>query len=291
MNELNELLNPIWGAQKEIVQIWDQLNAEEKKIIKSRMDDLFKDGLPFELKHEKIVYIHIFSFIAQIDVMACQVPLKFESRMPDPLFKQRLRAQLLDEIFHVLLSIRIVNILCSPFQSPPIYNEALAQFCAVISNEECPKVALALLNSVLEGVAEELVKFLNYNDFAPKVFSIIVADEHRHVSDAEIYREIGLPDQRTVAAKVAILEEFILSSILIQYQLVSSLIIALGPEGMQEYIRKVDCSFTEQLKGLHLKPGKNGSPPCSFYKKCLYLLIKISLAPLKLKKQSIVKKQ
>jgi hypothetical protein len=256
MDELDELLNPLWGAQKEIVQIWDQLKTEEKKLIKSRMDDLFKDGLPFELKHEKIIYINIFSFIAQIDVMACQVPMKFESRMPDPLFQQRLRAQLLDEIFHVLLSIRIVNILCSPYQSPPIYNEALAQFCAVISNEECPKVAVALLNSVLEGVAEELVISLNYNEFAPKVFSIIVADERRHVSDAELYRELGLPDKKKVAAKVAILEEFILSSILVQYQFATSLIVALGPQGMQEYIRKVDCSFKEQLEKLHLKPGK-----------------------------------
>ncbi|MBA2710308.1 MAG: 2-oxo acid dehydrogenase subunit E2 [Tatlockia sp.] len=256
MDELNELLTPLWGAQKEIMPIWNQISADEKKLIKDRMDDLFKNGLPFELKHEKTVYIQVFSFLAQVDVMACQVPFKFESKMPNPLFQKRLRSQLLDEIFHVLLSIKIVNILSSPYQSPPIFNEALAQFCEVVSNEECPKVAVALLNTLLEGVAEELVKTFNAKSFATEVFSIIVADERRHVSDAELYREIGLPEKASLAAKWVILEEFLLSSMLAQFPFVMSLMIAIGPKALLDYLRKVDTNIREQLNILHLKPSK-----------------------------------
>ncbi len=256
MIELSELLNPLWGAQKEIAHIWKQINDDEKELIKGRMDELFKEGLPFELKHEKIIYIHVFSFIAQIDVMACQVPLKFESKMPDLLLRKRLRAQLLDEIFHVLLSIKIVNILSFPFQPPPIYNEPLAKFCEVIADEECPKVAVALLNTIIEGIAEELVICLKATGFASEVFSIIVEDERRHVSDAELYREVGLPEQGTLATKWNILEEFILTSMLVQFQFVMSLMIALGPKAMQVYLRRVDFNIKEQLTTLHLKPGK-----------------------------------
>ena len=42
MNELNELLNPLWGTQKEIADIWNQITLDEKQLIKIRMDDLFK---------------------------------------------------------------------------------------------------------------------------------------------------------------------------------------------------------------------------------------------------------
>ena len=43
VDELNDLLKPVWGAQKEIMPIWNSISANEKKVIKGRMDELFKD--------------------------------------------------------------------------------------------------------------------------------------------------------------------------------------------------------------------------------------------------------
>ena len=66
MDELSGLLRPSWGAEKWILEGWDTLTVDEKKLIKSRMDDLFKDGLPFELKSDKLFYIYTFSLLAQL---------------------------------------------------------------------------------------------------------------------------------------------------------------------------------------------------------------------------------
>ena len=256
VDELNDLLKPVWGAQKEIMPIWNSISANEKKVIKGRMDELFKDGLPFELKHDKSVYIHVFSTLAHVDIMACQIPLKFEKRMSSPELQQRLRAQLLDEIFHVLLSTKIVYLLCSPYAVPPDFNESTEAFCEFIRNEECPKVAVVLLNLIAEGIAEELVKCLDRYCFAPKVFDIILADERRHVSDADLYFEIGLPDRELIIEKVSYIEEKLLASMVFQYNEQMALFIALGVEGMHDFHCQVEHKYKQQLKKLDLEPGK-----------------------------------
>lgn len=60
MDELAELLRPTWGSEKWILEGWNQISTEEKEAIKSRLDDLFRDGLPFELKHENYLIFMFF---------------------------------------------------------------------------------------------------------------------------------------------------------------------------------------------------------------------------------------
>ncbi|WP_232220206.1 hypothetical protein [Legionella tunisiensis] len=62
MNELSELLRPSWGSEQWILEGWNRISSEEKELIKNRMDELFKDGLPFELKHDKLFYIYTFLY-------------------------------------------------------------------------------------------------------------------------------------------------------------------------------------------------------------------------------------
>ena len=174
MDELTGLLKSSWGAEKWILEGWNKITDKEKELIKARMDDMFRNGLPFELKKDKILYIHTFSMLAQLEVLAIQVPLKFEDKMNTPIFKQRMRLQLLDEIFHGLVFTKIVYLLCEPYAFPPDYNENIEAFCNFIRNENCPKVAVVLLNLIAEGWIEELFYSLRQQNIANNVFDIIL---------------------------------------------------------------------------------------------------------------------
>ena len=256
MEHINELLTPVWSLQAEIMLIWNHITEDEQRVISERMDNLFEDGLPFELKHNKEVYIYLFTTLAQLDIMACQVPLKFESKVCYQDFNMRLRAQLLDEIFHVLLSIKIVYLLCLPYSSPPVVlNNGYAKLCDFISKEESAAVAVVLLNLIAEGLAEEIVKSLDRSGFAPKVFDIISRDERRHVSDADLYLAIGLDDKDLIKEKVATTEKYLLA-LLLDYNVTMSMYAVLSIDGVYDFYCNVDKTYCNQLKKLGLTPSR-----------------------------------
>lgn len=254
MDELNDLLKPVWGAQKWIAQGWDKISEEERQTITARTHELFKNGLPFELKHDKLVYIYIFSLLAQLEVLAIQIPLNFESEMPTLEFQQRMHVQLLDEIFHGIIFTKIVYLLSEPYAFPPSYNENAEKLCDFVRAETCPKMAIVLLNLIAEGWVEEVFKALQ--PIAPQVFDIILEDERRHVSEAELYREIGLPDIKTVTSKQIYLEQLFLATIFMQYNIGLSFFTVLGPQGTYAFLNQLDCKYQQQLEKLHLKPSK-----------------------------------
>lgn len=257
MDEFASLLRPSWGAEKWIAEGWDRINTEEKQLIKNRLDDLFHDGLPFELKSDKLFYIYTFSLLAQLEVLAIQVPLKFESKMSTPEFRERLHTQLLDEIFHGLVFTKIVYMLCSPFASPPPYSPNIEVLCNYIRNEECPKVAIMLLNLIGEGWIEEIFYSLDRCGIAPKVFGIILEDEHRHVCEADLYRDIGMPDIELIQPKIAFLEDQLLTNIFMQYKYMVSVCALLGVDGVQDFKHSLNKKHIQQLKKINLEPTDN----------------------------------
>lgn len=256
MSELNVLLRPSWGAEKWIAEGWDKITQDEKELIKSRMDVLFKDGLPFELTHDKMLYIYTFSLLAQLETLAIQIPLKFEKRMTTPQFKKQMRLQLLDEIFHGMVFTKIVYMLCAPYASPPAYNENVEQLCDYIRQEECPKIAVVLLNLVAEGWIEEVFKSLYQQNIAPKVFATILADEHRHVCEADLYSQIGLPSKAIMRKKLAELEESMISNILPQPKYLLALSELLGTQATQSMIQALHTKHTQQLKKINMLPSE-----------------------------------
>lgn len=257
MDELAELLRPTWGAEKWISEGWNKITLDEKQIIKGRMDELFRDGLPFELKSDKLFYIYTFSLLAQLEVLAIQVPLKFESKMSTVEYQQRMRQQLLDEIFHGLVFTKIVYMLCAPYASPPPYSANIEVLCNFIRNENCPKIAIMLLNLIGEGWIEEIFYSLHREEIAPRVFSIILEDEHRHVCEAELYRDIGMPDIDLIKPKIAYLEEQLITNIFMQYKYMSSVCALLGVDGVTDFKRALHSKHVEQLKKINLEPNEN----------------------------------
>lgn len=255
VDDLNKILRTTWDAEKWILEGWTQISSDEKFIIKSRMDELFKNGLPFEMKYDKLFYIYTFSLLAQLEVLAVQIPLKFEKKMRAPKFQKAMRSQLLDEIFHGMVFTKIVYLLCSPYSFPPPYNAEVETLCNFVRNENCPKVGVVLLNLVGEGWIEEIFKSLYRQNVAPQVFSIIIDDEHRHVNEADLYRDIGLPDMNVVKSKLEFLEEQ-LAALFSQYKYVASMSTLLGIQGNIDFIESLDRKHRAQLAKIGLVPGK-----------------------------------
>lgn len=256
MNELDDLLKPSWGSERWILEGWEQITHDEKEVIKGRLHELFKDGLPFEIKHNKLLYIYTFSLLAQLEVLAIQVPLKFEAKMSTPEYKTLLHTQLLDEIFHGLVFTKIVYLLCSPHAQPPAYNEHIEDLCNFIRNEECPKVAIMLLNLIGEGWIEEIFYSLHQQKVAPKVFDIIISDEHRHVCEADLYRDIGMPDINMVREKLEHLEEQLLTKLFLQYKYVYSICSLLGVHGTVNFMKALNAKHSQQLTKINLIPSE-----------------------------------
>ncbi len=257
MEELGKLLQLTWGSEPWIKEGWDMISPEEQALIKSRMDLLFKNGLPFELTQDKLFYIYSFSLLAQLEVLAIQVPLKFESKMSSKEHRERLHQQLLDEIFHGLVFTKIVYLLCAPYAFPPAYNAEVESLCNFIRQEDCPKVALVLLNLIAEGWIEEIFKSFQEQNVAPAVFEIIMKDEHRHVCEADLYQDIGLPAKEEIEEKLHYLEEKLLTSVFLQDKYMLSGLYLLGVEGGINFLQALNKKHIQQLAKINLKPSEN----------------------------------
>lgn len=257
MDELTELLKPSWGAEKWILEGWSQISQEEKETIKARLAKLFEHGLPVELKHEKLFYIYAFSLLAQLEVLAIQIPLKFEAQMTNPEHKKLMHAQLLDEIFHGLIFTKIVYQLCTPHSQPPTYSSNVELLCNFIREQECPKVAVVLLNLLAEGWIEEIFKSCTLHGIAPKVFETVLQDEQRHVDEADLYREIGLPESAVIKGKIQFLENQLITNVFLQYKYMLAFSSLFGFDGMAKFLERLDSRHKEQLNKINLKPSAN----------------------------------
>src|SRR5690606_18845253 len=122
--------------------------------------------------------------------------------------------------------------------------------CNFIRDEECPKVAVILLNLLAEGWIEEIFHSLQQKGIAPRVFEEILRDEHRHVCEADLYRDIGLPDKDVMRRKVAFLEEHLLVNVLMQFKYVFSVQALLGMDGTQGFIEALHRKHQQQLEKL-----------------------------------------
>lgn len=256
MQTLDALLRPTFQPEKWIEEGWSAISKEEQKFIQSRLDDLFQNGLPLELKHDKILYIYAFSLLAQFEVLAIQIPLKFQSQLKKPQFREQMHRQLLDEIFHGLVFTKIVYMLCEPYALPPTPNEHIETLCNFIRNENCPKTALMLLNLIGEGWIEEIFHSFQQANIAPEVFNVIIEDEQRHVCEADLYREIGLPDMQIVHEKIAYLEEQLITNIFLQYKYMFSTVSLLGTAGTIAFTEALHKKHSAQLAKINLTPGK-----------------------------------
>ena len=256
MDGLDHLLRPSWGAEKWILEGWNKITRDEQESINARVKDLFKDGLPFTIEHDKLLYIYAFSLMAQLEVLGIQLPMRFEDEMQAPTLKKRMRAQLVDEIFHAIVFTKIVFLLCAPYGSPPAYSEQIEWICDFIRSQDCMKVGMVVMNLVCEGLVEEVFATFHQHNIAPKLFEMILEDEHRHVSEADLYREIGLPDRAILSETLRSLEELLISAFTLQPKYTVAVSALLGPQGSASFMLALHDKHTRQLKKINLVPSE-----------------------------------
>ena len=172
-----------------------------------------------------------------------------------------MRAQLLDEIFHGMLFTKIVYLLCEPYAYPPVFNEHIESFCRLTREEESVQVALVLMNLVTEAWVEELFDALEHSGIAPKVFSVVMQDEQRHIKEAELYADLGLPDVELMEAKLKVIEESLFINVFMQYPHMQSLATIIGSRDLIKLLNALDAKHKSQLNKIGLSPG----PSWEFY--------------------------
>ncbi|WP_133128383.1 hypothetical protein [Legionella nagasakiensis] len=256
MDELDKLLRPSWDAEKWILEGWNKITEKEKTRIKNRIHDLFKDGLPFELKQDKrLLYIYVFTLLAQLEILAIQVPLKFEEKMDSLFHKELMHNLLLDEIFRGILFTRILYILCAPHALPPAPNENIEILCNFIRNEDCPKIGNVLL-SLNQIWIEEIFRAFQQSNVAPKLFSTILDDEHRLVCEIDLERDIGLPDANEVHKKFEYLEEQLLKNLFLEHKCVLSVCSLLGAQGTINFMESLNQRRGHLIEKINLEHGE-----------------------------------
>lgn len=256
LSNFDHLIKPSWGTEKWILEGWNKLNNEEKASIGARVDDLFKDGLPFEMKHDKLLYVYAFSLMAQLEVLGIQLPLRFVDIMQNPEFKQKMRVQLVDEVFHAIAFTKIIFMLVEPYSSPPVYNEKVERICNFVRSQDCLKMGMVVMNLVCEGLVEEVFTIFYEQGIAPKLFKLIIDDEHRHVCEADLYREIGLPDQEKMNETLENLEDLIINAFTLEPKFTIAINALLGPVGAAKFSVGLKEKHKKQLKKLNRVPGE-----------------------------------
>jgi hypothetical protein len=193
--------------------------------------------------------------MAQLEVLGIQLPMQFEDKMHHPELKKRMRAQLVDEIFHAITFTKIVFLLSAPYDSPPAYNGQLEHLCNFIRSQDCIKVGMVVMNLICEGLVEEVFTIFYKYNIAPELFEIIMEDEHRHVCEADLYAEIGLPDRAVLIKKLKELEELIINAFTLEPKYTIALNALIGPEGITDFMLALHRKLSLQLKKIDISPS------------------------------------
>ncbi len=187
---MNSIIFPKWKPVEHIEEGWRILTQEEKKEVETRVNSLFVDDF-IKMKTNPVFYLHVFSFLAQVEVLAIQIPLKFMKKFDEKVNNQ-LRRQLIDEIVHGLIFAKMAYHLSLPLSQPVPIIEAAERMCDEIRSIKNEKLALISLNLIAEGWIEEVFKCVRKWGFSNEIFESILSDEVRHVSDAEMYSKAGI---------------------------------------------------------------------------------------------------
>ncbi len=248
MIQLQQLIKPMWSVEKWLNSSWSILNEAEKKIISQRVDEMFYNPIPFQLQHDKILYLHLFSLLTQLEIFGLQGLIKTLNKLPKGDLQRKFRQQIMDEIFHAVVFARITFELAAPYAFPPIPSDGIEKFLSFLVEEQDLKTSLVLINLVAEGWIEEIFVAMQEYNIAPRVFDVVIADESRHLEDSALYLEGGLPEKEGLTKKLAAFEAELITMIFSQHTYVLTLINFLGVEGAKRLFSNIDQKHTRLLK-------------------------------------------
>lgn len=197
MTGVLELVRPAWPPLRHVERGWSHLTPEERAEVEARVAAVLREHTWGP--HKRDALLHLMTFLAQVETIAIEIPLRFLPHAPEAL-KPLLRRQLVDEVFHSTIFARLAHELALPQAQPPPPLPSAERLLDRIRQEPDLAVTATLLNLVAEGWIETLFKHALRWRVAPAVFKAVLADEARHVDEAHHY--LGSLDPEAAAAAV-----------------------------------------------------------------------------------------
>lgn len=250
------LIRPSSNVEKCIIEGWNILDNQEKIEIEKRINTVFKEGFPFELKHDRVIYLYIFTLLSQLEIVALQFPMRALPEVKDKMLKKRMRQQLVDELFHAMLFSKIAYELNTYCNTPPEYNKSIDKVAHFIREEKDLGVAIVLLNLIAESWFEEFINVLSEHKIAPNVFNVILEDERRHVKEASLYKDISQLNKYYLRKQINYLEIDLLGDLFLQHKYSSAIMQAIGKLGCLDLINRIHDKHNQQIAQIDLPPNK-----------------------------------
>lgn len=181
--DLSGYVDMTWAPMAHVRRGWTRLDDAGRRLVVSRLDEAlgrFSPGPHADLKALR----RFFSFLAQVEVIAIEVPLSALPSAGDTVRPLLLR-QLADEVFHASVFASLA-LRCGGLDAPVPEAERVLDH---IRRQEDPRTSAVLLNLVAEGWIENLFDHAVTWGVADDVFRIVLEDESRHVEEAHQHAE------------------------------------------------------------------------------------------------------
>ncbi len=248
--ELEGLIQPEWKPLRHIRRGWMALNLAERTEVKQRVEAVLAQHT-YGPDCRPDALAHFFAFLAQVETIAIEIPLRFMDVAPEPV-RPLLRRQLVDEVFHSTLFARLAHEL-SPTGRPGAPLPSAERLLDRIRSEQDLSISATLLNLVAEGWIENLFKHALRWGVADAVFEAVLADESRHVHEAEAY--LTDLDPSRAAGAVHALEQGLME-VSAEASVGLSMLDLAGEEGYRALVRDLWDGHREHLAMAGLEPSQ-----------------------------------
>ncbi|HLE96842.1 MAG TPA: 2-oxo acid dehydrogenase subunit E2 [Candidatus Thermoplasmatota archaeon] len=235
-----------WPPMAHVRRGAERLGPEGRALVRRRLQETLSRVTP--KARDRAALRRFFSFLAQVEVIAIEVPL---SALPTARTELRplLERQLADEIFHATLFAALAERMGGLDRPLPEAERLLD----IIRRQEDPRTTAVLLNLVAEGWIENLFDHAATWGVADEAFRVVLEDESRHVEEAADHAS-GV-DLSTVEPAVRAFEDELFR--LVQHPRVLLPTLALAGEAG---FRRLGESFLEVHRGALAEAGLAPAP-------------------------------
>lgn len=249
MRDVAALVQPEWPPLRHVRRGWEALGDAERAEVETRVVRAL-DGVEWPAERRDSL-LHFFSFLAQVETIAIEIPMRFLPQAPEHL-RPLLQRQLVDEVFHSTLFARIAHTLALPASQPPAPLASAERLLDRIRSEPDLAITATLLNVVAEGWIETLFKHALRWGVADRVFKTVLQDEARHVHEAKAYLD-GL-DRAKAQAAVRAFEEG-MTRVAMEPTVALSILDLAGEKDQRALAMALAQQHRRHLKEVGLKPS------------------------------------
>jgi hypothetical protein len=243
------LVRPEWPPLRHVRHGWAALTETERADVQRRVEAVLAQHRWGP--HHKDALLHFMTFLAQVETVAIEIPMRFLPHAPADL-RPMLQRQLVDEVFHSTLFARLAHELALPNAQPPAPLASAERLLDRIRHEPDLAVCATLLNLVAEGWIETLFRHALDWQVSDAVFRAVLADEERHVHEAQRYMQSV--DKAKAQAAVDMFEQG-MSEVSSEPTVALSILDLAGPQKHRALATALDAQHRRALAEVGLHPS------------------------------------